>query len=657
MDKVLTKRIAIAVPLLFMFIVIFRITYTYNEMNKQQLEFAHKEAEVLNSYAMSYREYYQDAFNEHNIVLDEKTLYMLPAFSSKPISELFTKNNPLNISMKTVSDRARNPNNFADSTEKQAIAYFKKNPQEEQYFSDKDSNFYQFAKPLRIEAKCLLCHGEREKAPAFIQTKYNTSYDYKLGELRGVMSIKIPKEALQKYFFNNFLDAIFYDLFLFFLLFIAIFYMLKKTSTLNNYLNEEIESKTKELKDLLIYDHVSKLPNRQKLILDIADAAQEQTKRLALINIDGFKDINDFYGHDVGDEILKKISDIMSARCVLLHTPLYKLPSDEFALFTTTNISGEIFLQTLKNIVEEVAKTQLKVGEISIFVSISCGVAFNENPLLAKADMALKLSKLNKKDFILYSQKIDSSAHITSNIAGVTLIKHAIEKNNIEAFFQPIFNLQSKKIEKYESLVRIRKEDGTIAAPADFLAIALKSKLYPEITKTMIRKSFAFFKDKEYEFSLNISIEDILNPSTMEYLLHNLALFPQPQRVVFEILESDKIGNYAELKKFIDLVKKYNCKIAIDDFGSGYSNFSHVLELNIDYLKIDASLVKHITTDTHSRIITQTIINFASDIHLKTIAEYVETQEALELLEAMGADYAQGYFIGKPQEYLNTDWD
>lgn len=657
MDKVLTKRIAIAVPLLFMFIVIFRITYTYNEMNKQQLEFAHKEAEVLNSYAMSYREYYQDAFNEHNIVLDEKTLHMLPAFSSKPISELFTKNNPLNISMKTVSDRARNPNNFADSTEKQAIAYFKKNPQEEQYFSDKDSNFYQFAKPLRIEAKCLLCHGEREKAPAFIQTKYNTSYDYKLGELRGVMSIKIPKEALQKYFFNNFLDAIFYDLFLFVLLFIAIFYMLKKTSTLNNYLNEEIESKTKELKDLLIYDHVSKLPNRQKLILDIADAAQEQTKRLALINIDGFKDINDFYGHDVGDEILKKISDIMSARCVLSHTPLYKLPSDEFALFTTTNISGEIFLQTLKNIVEEVAKTQLKVGEISIFVSISCGVAFNENPLLAKADMALKLSKLNKKDFILYSQKIDSSAHITSNIAGVTLIKHAIEKNNIEAFFQPIFNLQSKKIEKYESLVRIRKEDGTIAAPADFLAIALKSKLYPEITKTMIRKSFAFFKDKEYEFSLNISIEDILNPSTMEYLLHNLALFPQPQRVVFEILESDKIGNYAELKKFIDLVKKYKCKIAIDDFGSGYSNFSHVLELNIDYLKIDASLVKHITTDAHSRIITQTIINFASDIHLKTIAEYVETQEALELLEAMGADYAQGYFIGKPQEYLNTDWD
>lgn len=657
MDKILSKRIVIIIPLLFMLIVLLRITYSYQESSRQQLEFAKKEAEVLNSYAMSHREYYQNVFRDSKIALDDNTLPLLPAFSSKPTSEIFSHNNPLNITIRTVSDRARNPNNSADVTEMKAIEYFKNNTNATQYFSGQNSPFYQFANPLRIEEKCLLCHGEKEKAPLFVQNKYDTSYGYKLGELRGVMSIQIPKAGLQKYFFKNFLDSILYDLFLFILLFLAIFYLLRKTKKINDFLEKEVQNKTTELKELLIYDHLLKLPNRQKLILDIQDASEKSTKRLALLNIDGFKDINDFYGHDTGDEILKEISTIIKSKCILKNSSLYKLPSDEFAIFTTENITNEIFLETIKQITDAIIKTKLKAGNISIFVSISCGISLNEKPLMAKADMALKLSKMNKKDVVIYNQNIDSTTHITKNMHGVTLIKTALEKENIQAFFQPIYNVRNKKIEKYECLVRIVQEDGTIIPPADFLDIAIKSKLYSEITKTMINKSFTFFQDKDYEFSLNISMDDILNQSTMEYLLKKLENFPESQRVVFEILESDKMGNYEELKNFIQLVKKYKCKIAIDDFGSGYSNFSHVLELNIDYLKIDASLVKNITTDENSRIITQTIINFASNIHLKTIAEYVEEKDALELLEEMGVDYIQGYYIGKPKEGLNSDWD
>ena len=107
-----------------------------------------------------------------------------------------------------------------------------------------------------------------------------------------------------------------------------------------------------------------------------------------------------------------------------------------------------------------------------------------------------------------------------------------------------------------------------------------------------------------------------------------------------------------KLKDFIKVVKGFGCKIAIDDFGSGYSNFSHVLSLNVDYLKIDASLVKNILKDANSRVITQTIIDFAVNLNLKTIAEYVEDKESLELLEKMGSNYIQGYFIGKPKESL-----
>ena len=166
-----------------------------------------------------------------------------------------------------------------------------------------------------------------------------------------------------------------------------------------------------------------------------------------------------------------------------------------------------------------------------------------------------------------------------------------------------------------------------------------------------------FFRDKEYEFSINLSIDDVLNKRTMKFIINAIKEFPNPQRVVFEILESDKIDNYEELKNFIYEVKKYKCKIAIDDFGSGYSNFAHILELNIDYLKIDGSLVKYITSDDNSRVITKTIINFASNLGLKTIAEFVEDKDALDMLEKMGVDYIQGYYIGKPQEGLNRDWE
>jgi EAL domain-containing protein (putative c-di-GMP-specific phosphodiesterase class I) len=138
----------------------------------------------------------------------------------------------------------------------------------------------------------------------------------------------------------------------------------------------------------------------------------------------------------------------------------------------------------------------------------------------------------------------------------------------------------------------------------------------------------------------------------MNFIILELKNFSEPHRVAFEILESHRIEDYEEIKSFIKEVKKLGCKVAIDDFGSGYSNFSHIFELNVDYLKIDSSLVKFITTDESSRVIVKTIINFASNLGLKTIAEYVEDKDSLELLEKMGVDFVQGYYIGKPAKEL-----
>lgn len=652
MYKTLSSKILYVVPLIFLIIILSRITYSYYDIKVQSYDFAKSEAEVLNSYVMANRNYYQNLYINHTIDLNEKTVVGLPAYAARTISEEFSADNPFKIHIQTVSDRARNPVNAAGKDELKAIEYFRKNIDETDYFSDENSEFYQYANVLKIDKKCLTCHGDKKDAPLFIQKKYDNSYNYKIGDVRGIMSIQIPKETLNKHFYRYFFYSVLYDLLLFSILFFAIYQLIKYSKRTNTFLESEVLTKTKELKKTLITDTLTLLPNRLQLIEELKSSQKNKLKYLALLNIDNFKDINDFYGHNIGDEILKYISSSIQNISKDEENELYKLPSDEYAIYSTKCTSQNEFVEKVHHIIMTIQQEAYLIKDHAIFVTFSCGIASDEEDLLTKADMALQSSKKDQKNLTIYDSSLDLTTKIQENIKGIELLKDAIKNDRFTPFYQPIYNLKTESIEKYEVLARIIDVNNNIIAPYYFLNIALKSKLYPNITQAMIEKSFKFFKDKNFEFSINISINDIVNPKTNDFIIQKLTEFPNPKKIVFEILESEKAGNYQELKKFIDQVKVFGCKIAIDDFGSGYSNFSHILELNIDYLKIDASLVKYITTDINSKKITQTIITFASQLEIKTIAEFVEDQEALDLLNEMGVDFIQGYKIGKPEPTL-----
>ena len=653
--RTLNRNFLKIIPLLFLLIGATKITYIYFETKEREADFAKKEAEVLNSYAVENRNYYQQLFLDGTIRLDEKSLPALPAYSSHPISQRFSQNNPLQIILATVSDRARNPKNLADAEEQKAIAFFKQNPKEEFYFNAQNNDLYQYASALRVTPVCLECHGAKEKAPLYIQERYDAAYDYKLDDVRGIISIQIPKSALSGYFFKDFFKSAFYDFVLFLLLFLGVTYLLKYSKKINDILESKIKAKTDELRDSFFQDRLTNLPNRLKLIEDIETSTSKDASHLALINIDAFKDINDLYGYDIGDAILVQVSKRIREFCTNKNT-VYKLPNDEFAVYTRMGISEEEFFSGMKLLLDTISEKKFEVENHSIFISFSCGIASNKEALLIKANTALQIAKNNAKNIVVYKDSLDAKEQITKNADALLTLKEAITHNRITPFFQPIYSTRNRRIEKYESLARIIKEDGSIIMPFAFLDIAIKSKLYPEITKAMIVKTFAFFKDKEYEFSINLSILDIQNQEILKFILTQIQAFHAPQHVVFEILESHKIENYQEMKSFIKEVKKHGCKIAIDDFGSGYSNFSHIFELNVDYLKIDGSLVKFITIDESSRIIVKTIVNFASNLGLKTIAEFVEDKDALEMLEKMGVDFVQGYYIGKPSNALCEDF-
>lgn len=652
----LNNRFLKIIPLIFLLIGISKITYIYFESKEKEESFAKKEADVLNSYVIQNRNYYQNLFINETIDFSKKTLPALPAFSSYLISKEFSQNNPLNLSLSTVSDRARNSNNAADADELKAIEFFKTNSDEEYYFNSENPIFYQYASVLKVTPVCLKCHGPKESAPTFIQQSYENAYDYKLGDVRGIVSIKIPKKELSDYFFISFFKSALYDLILFLFLFFAVIYLIRYSKKINETLEQKVEAKTHELKNSFFQDRLTKLPNRLKLMEDIRLTLDKESRHLALVNIDAFKDINDLYGYDVGDEILKQVSLKILKFCNNVGS-VYKLPNDEFAIFITEKFSEDEFYKTIKKLLEKINEIKFSVEDQSIFISFSCGISSNKDPLLIKANTALQSAKSTSKNIVLYKDSLDVKEQITKNIDTLLVLKEAIAKNQITPYFQPIYNTKRKKIEKYEALARIVRDDGSVIAPFAFLDIAIKSKLYPEITKAMISKSFEFFKDKEYEFSINLSILDIQNQETLKFIFSKLKEFTEPQRVIFEILESHKIDDYEEIKSFITEVKKYGCKIAIDDFGSGYSNFSHILALKVDCLKIDASLVKYITTDENSKTIIKTIVSFASNLGLKTIAEFVEDSESLKTLEDIGVDFIQGYYIGKPSSGLCEDFN
>jgi len=214
----------------------------------------------------------------------------------------------------------------------------------------------------------------------------------------------------------------------------------------------------------------------------------------------------------------------------------------------------------------------------------------------------------------------------------------------------PMYHTKSKKINKYETLVRI-EEDGHIYAPDKFLDIAISSGKYHIITQTVIKKAFRYFKNiSDIKFSINIALSDITNEETMEVLFEHLDHYKYSSNVIIEILESEEIADFVLLNNFIQKVKSFGAKIAIDDFGSGYSNFNYIINLDVDIVKLDSCLIENMYTDQHAVVIVSNIVKIIKELNLEVVAENVSSKEIAELLTIHEIDYLQGFYIGKAKE-------
>lgn len=272
------------------------------------------------------------------------------------------------------------------------------------------------------------------------------------------------------------------------------------------------------------------------------------------------------------------------------------------------------------------------------------GVLVQQNRLDA-LDAVEKILDINLDVLTSVYLKEDSRRMVTA----IKRIKNALTAGTMVPFYQPIVDNATGRTVKYESLVRIIEADGAIVSPFEFLDVAKQVRLYPDITRAMLTHAFDDYKQLRTPFSVNLSIEDIRTPETHDLIMDLLSQGNIGRCVTFEILESEQIDNYDAMEDFIRRVKAFNAKIAIDDFGSGFSNFDHLTRMPVDYLKIDGSLIRELHNSEQSRMAVESIVDLAGKLGMETIAEFVGSEPVYEAVKAAGITCSQGFYFGRPE--------
>lgn len=414
-------------------------------------------------------------------------------------------------------------------------------------------------------------------------------------------------------------------------------------------LNSNLIEANRSLSEMLIIDGLTKLYNQRKLAIEL-----DKTPKGVLFGfcIDHFKSVNNTYGNEGGDQVLKHIAAILDS----MHSDtrrVYKIQTDSFAILEKG--MGEPDAEMIERFRHILLSEPCVFDEIEIEYSITFGVSTHEGDFaktIKQTELAIDAAKqFQRGKYIIYNNEMKISQEFEANLIWGKRVKEAINEDRFFPVFQPIYNLKTQRVEKFESLVRLRYEDEVIS-PALFLGPAKNTGLLNTITRLMIRKVFAVAsRYKEFEFSINLSFSDFHEADMFAYIenackTNNI----QPARIVFEVLETEELISEAEQINVFHRLKEMGFKIAIDDFGSGYSNFSHILQIHTDYIKIDGQFIKNIHQDENSYIITKTIVNFAHSINTRTIAEFVSSQESKQKIEELGVFYAQGYEISPPVE-------
>jgi len=383
---------------------------------------------------------------------------------------------------------------------------------------------------------------------------------------------------------------------------------------------------------------------------------------LIYMKLDRFDTMVEFYDNEYVEKIQDKTAEYLQNRFSEIYEfdKVYQLENGEYAFIIEKDKflsqSEVAFIKTSREYQSAINDDKIVIDDIEHDIDILISVVYEKDKILESAKLGIKKLLRDNKIFIVANNLAQiEQENAKKNMKTISMIKDAIKSSRIVSYFQPIIDNSTKEIVKYESLVRLIDGDGKVLTPYFFLDTAKKSNYYTDITNIVLEHSFAILNACNFDISINLSAIDIEQKNTRQKVIELLEKNrDNAKRVVFELLEDEGVKDFELIKRFVLDVKAYGAKIAIDDFGAGYSNFERLLDFQPDILKIDGSLIKDIETNSYSVSVVKTIVTFAKEQHIQTIAEFIENESIFEIVKELGVDYSQGYYFGKPEPKIET---
>jgi diguanylate cyclase (GGDEF)-like protein/PAS domain S-box-containing protein len=434
-----------------------------------------------------------------------------------------------------------------------------------------------------------------------------------------------------------------------------------------------LKEQQRRLEIIAHYDALTGLPNRV-LLADRMHQAMVQAERrqqqlaVAYIDLDGFKGVNDKYGHDAGDQLLMAVANHMKSSLREGDT-LARLGGDEFVALLLDLADTDAANLILERLLKSVHQPTV-IGNVTVELSASIGVTFypqegdqEADQLLRQADQAMYQAKLTGRNrYAFFDRAQDYSLrNMHESLQKISAAHHA---RQFVLYYQPKVNMRTGEVIGLEALIRWQHPERGVLSPMEFIPLIENDPLGIEISEWVIEESLrqiGALSDQGYgiQISCNLMAQHMRKPGFAAYLQTVLARFPQinPQLLQFEILETSALGDLSHISRLIDECRKLGVSFALDDFGTGYSSLTYLKRLAAEFLKIDQSFIRDMPVDPEALAIIEGVLGLAAAFGRHTIAEGVETEAHGKMLLTLGCTLGQGYAIARPMpaEKL-TDW-
>lgn len=416
-----------------------------------------------------------------------------------------------------------------------------------------------------------------------------------------------------------------------------------------------------QLKYLAMHDSLTGLYNRHFFEITLAQLTADSTRNnrqhaLVYLDLDHFKVINDTFGHQKGDEVLREMSHMLSRR-IRGTDILCRLGGDEFAVLLRDTQSSDAheFARSIQSIVGEFSfqlqEQRIHLGS-SIGLTLIDGSTNNAEEHLMRADIALYVAKGRGRNLIHQYDPLDSeSDELRNSINMSQKVRNAIADNRMVLYFQPIFDVKNNQIAYYEALVRLHETDGRIVGPNTFIPALEAAGEMHMLDRWIIKLAINMLKEHPQlpHIAINLSAQAFKDDSLVPSILENLKLSGvSPKRITFELTESVSLFNLHITQRVIAELHRLGCSFSVDDFGSGFSSFAYLKALPADFIKLDGSFIQNLHRDKIDQTLVKSMIQVIQALGKKAVAEYVENQAILDILKTMGVDFVQGYHIGHP---------